>query len=433
MGSYAHLEVAGFPFFSMKSLVDDTLMTLFDESDQRVFVRRVVERNPRAWCVDETDTEEETAYQYCVDAEHAKRRLDIQGFTMSRATEAFQLGLQGHRRDVEDGGVKPDLFWLPDEVVGDFLERYSLANWSAAIRDLVKPSFVKPVERADLERLDPTLRLVCESDSDDFFYGFPYCDSRLFMRAVLEVTGSTEPVILDYSELVHNGYCPPDKGLAVSAKKSVSSEFAATARIVVLTEGTTDATFLKQTLKILYPHLEPLYSFLDFAQLNMEGGAANLVRIVKGFVGTGIVNNIVAVFDNDTAASVALRALPATSMPENIAIVRYPRIPYATHYPTIGPQGSTLMDVNGLAGSIELYFGLDVLRQHDGELTPVQWRGYDQTLRQYQGELINKRALQEAYQRKLEMYGAASASITSADWSAMRLILEAIFTAFMPK
>ena len=63
------------------------------------------------------------------------------------------------------------------------------------------------------------------------------------------------------------------------------------------------------------------------------------------------------------------------------------------------------MDVNGLAGSVELYFGLDVLRQHEGGLTPVQWRGYNQTLRQYQEELINKTALQKAFQRKLEICG----------------------------
>ncbi len=433
MGSYAHLEVAGFPFFSMKSIVDSTLMTLFDESDKRVFRRRLLERNRRAWCVDETDSDEETAYHYCLDAEHAKRRLDILGFTMARAKDAFELGLQMRRRDVEEGGVIPDLFWLPDDLLGDFLAQYSLAKWSAAIRELVNPRFVKPAERQDLERLDPVLRMVCETDSEYLFYGFPYCDSRLFIRAVLEVTGSGEPVILDYSELAHNGYYPPDKALAASAKQSISLEFAATARIVVLTEGTTDAVFLKQALRILYPYLEPLYSFIDFAQSNMEGGAANLVRIVKGFVGAGIVNNIVAVFDNDTAASDALRSLQATSMPENIAIVQYPPVPYAAHYPTIGPQGNALMDVNGLAGSVELYFGLDVLRQHDGGLTPVQWRGYNQTLGQYQGELINKAALQQAFQRKLERFGHDSASIASEDWSGMRLVLEAIFAAFISK
>lgn len=56
------------------------------------------------------------------------------------------------------------------------------------VRELVNPRFVKPAERQDLERLDPVLRMVCETDSEDFFYGFPYCDSRLFIRAVLEVS-----------------------------------------------------------------------------------------------------------------------------------------------------------------------------------------------------------------------------------------------------
>src|ERR1035441_310673 len=101
------------------------------------------------------------------------------------------------------------------------------------------------------------------------------------MGAVCEAAVSAEPLMLDYSELVHSGYHSPDKNLALAAKTSISWEFTATAKIIVLTEGTTDAAFLQQSLRSLFPYLEPLYSFLDFAQSNMEGGAANLVRVVK--------------------------------------------------------------------------------------------------------------------------------------------------------
>ena len=364
----------------MKSHVDSTLMTLFDEGEKRVFTRRVCDRNRRAWCVEDMDTEEEHAYCYWLDAEHARRRLDILGFTMSRARQDFESAIQRYRQDVKEGGRLSGLYWLREEQLPEFLGHYSYAKWVGAIRDFVNPSFAKPkpYDREDVEKLDPILRLLCENDSEDFLYGFPSCDPRLFIRAVLEATGSAEPLILDYSELVHSGYHSPDKNLALAAKTSISWEFTATAKIIVLTEGTTDAAFLQQSLRSLFPYLEPLYSFLDFAQSNMEGGAANLVRVVKGFVAAGVVNRVIAVFDNDTAALVALRSLQSVTIPENVSIIRYPPVPYATNYPTIGPQGNVLMDVNGLAGSIELYFGLDVLQQPDGELTPVQWKGYDQ-------------------------------------------------------
>ena len=47
-------------------------------------------------------------------------------------------------------------------------------------------------------------------------------------------------------------------------------------------------------------------------------------------------------------------------------------------------SGLEPLDVNGLAASIELYFGEDVLCAEQNKLTPVQWKGYNSTLRQYQ-------------------------------------------------
>ena len=287
MGSYAHLEIARYPFFSMKSCVDNTLMTLFDEAEKRVFTRRVCERNRRAWCVEDTDTEQERAYCYWLEAEHARRRLDILGFTMFEVKQGFESAIKRYRREVKEGGRVSGLYWLPEERLPEFLQHYSYAKWTEAIRDFVKPSFVqpKPYDRDGVESLDPIMRLLCENGTEDFFYGFPSCDPRFFIRAVLDATNSAEPVILDYSELVHSGYHAPDEALALASRTSISLEFTATAKIVVLTEGTTDASFLQQSLRALFPCLEPLYSFVNFAQSNMEGGAANLVRVVKGFTG----------------------------------------------------------------------------------------------------------------------------------------------------
>jgi hypothetical protein len=48
--------------------------------------------------------------------------------------------------------------------------------------------------------------------------------------------------------------------------------------------------------------------------------------------------------------------------------MQYPEIDIARDYPTLGTNGLSHMDVNGLAGSIELYLGADVLRDSDGVL-----------------------------------------------------------------
>jgi hypothetical protein len=88
------------------------------------------------------------------------------------------------------------------------------------------------------------------------------------------------------------------------------------------------------------------------------------------------------------------------------------------------------MDVNGLAGSLEMYFGRDVLTRADGTLTPVQWRGFDQAVRAYQGELENKKQLQEAFSRKLAAAMANPKLIDGQDWRDIRLILDTVRKAF---
>ena len=169
---------------------------------------------------------------------------------------------------------------------------------------------------------------------------------------------------------------------------------------------------------------------MDFHTSNIAGGASALVHTLKAFVSAGIRNKMIAVFDNDTAARDALRAVDGVALPDNIRILTLPHLDLATNYPTIGPQGNIDIDINGLACSIELYFGEDILTGNDGNLTPVQWRGYNQTLKQYQGEILNKRSLQDRYTQFMTEVTADSEIAQQHDWAPMRLIFEAIFGVF---
>jgi hypothetical protein len=59
----------------------------------------------------------------------------------------------------------------------------------------------------------------------------------------------------------------------------------------------------------------------------------------------------------------------------NRTIAQLPDLPMLRSYPTIGPTGPADMDVNGIAASIELYLGVDALRDDQGCLPAVQWTG----------------------------------------------------------
>jgi hypothetical protein len=271
--------------------------------------------------------------------------------------------------------------------------------------------------------------LLQQIDSLPFLYQL-----RLIVKSLPEAE-----IVLDITE--------PDRRLSGEriASQSASGAVAVLRRnavfrapVVVLTEGKTDAEFLRTSLSILFPHLTDLITFLDYDR-RPEGGVGALVNNIRSFAAAGIVNRMVAIFDNDTAAADALRKINAEDFAPRIKILRYPDLDIARNYPAIGPPGfglpnGSLMyaDVNGLAASIELYLGRDVLTQDDGSLQPIQWTSYNQGMRQYQGEITNKSGIQQKFREKCKRAISDPDAVNDGDWNGLRLILDTIRTACLP-
>jgi len=430
MGSYSYLEIGGYPLWSTKYGVDPAIMTLFRESDKKIYERRIADRNRLIWGVDtQAGDDTETVYEYSICAEHAAQRLDVMGFTLSKAKEQFDMGVKARVDDIAVDLLVPEILRVERGKEARLLSQYNFVKWMDTFRLLVEKRLVPWMNSSEERKLSPLLRYVLDIDGG-FYHGFPVSDIRYFLRAVLEIFDSTDKVVLDITELVRAGEYEDTEELSKIVIAEFSEQYVASSAIIVLTEGATDTRILSETLSLLYPHLSEYYSFLDFGLSNMEGGAANLVRIVRAFMGAGVVNRIIAVFDNDTAAQDAMKGLDALDMPKNIVTMHYPPIAYANNYPTIGPQGSKNMNVNGLAGSLELYFGEDVLKTDNHEFTPILWKGYNQSLKQYQGEIDNKSKLQSSYLRKVQKCRENRDNLLKYDWSAMRSIFETIFKAF---
>jgi hypothetical protein len=263
-------------------------------------------------------------------------------------------------------------------------------------------------------------------------YGQPLSDDfRFQIRALLEVFDSSDLVQLDLSDLVDAGYYDADESLCDEVRERAAHEHAAVQNIIVVTEGASDADLIERTLKLLHPELAGFFTFLDFSSTRNPGGAGFAVSLVKGFAAAGIQNRVLAILDNDTAASVALKGMGGVRLPSHMKVIRLPHLSLADSYPTVGPQGdAVLVDVNGLAASLEMYFGEDVLRDLDGALVPVEWRGLDHSLGRYQGELLRKDWLQERFKAKLSRAESDTAYSLSCDWSGMEAVLNAMFDAF---
>lgn len=308
----------------------------------------------------------------------------------------------------------------PDPKTLKLIEDFSFKKWQSTIRRLLT------TEKSDYyydRILGPSYDLKNDVDviyNDHVDHSYLGINSFYLhvVLAVLELVEDKENtnVILDYSDLVAGGYFSSDEDICTQSN---------TGKTVILTEGVTDKRFIQRSLKVLCPHIYDYYSFLDFNELRLSGSASSLVHTIKAFSAAGILNSIIAVFDNDTAGRVARKGLNGLPIGKNIRVLSLPVIDFLNNYPTIGPQGTHYMNVNGLAGSIELYFEESVLRDIDGSFIPVIWKGYEESIRSYQGEVLRKNEIQKRYEALLDRIENGE-SFSKYNFNSMLQVLNAI-------
>jgi hypothetical protein len=70
-----------------------------------------------------------------------------------------------------------------------------------------------------------------------------------------------------------------------------------------------------------------------------------------------------------------------------------------------------------------------VLSQPDRTFRPVQWHSYISRMRQYQGEVLDKASLMDAYKAKVAAAKADSSMVTAQDWTGLQAIIKLIIDA----
>jgi hypothetical protein len=426
MGSYCELRIDGYDVHSCKSQIDQEVLVLFVESD-KVFGQRPPDLPSECASVGDADPD---FTGYVSTAREVADRLDLMGFTPQLVRNAFDSGLReqiNRKRQLRVGvreaqGLSGFLTTEDEEIA--FLDSLTFDRWADAVRRLVHDQIRWLRLQSGLRQIDAVEAYVLNVDDDTYRspFGFSCADLRILIRAFLLCVPTTAAVVLDYTDLVHGEYVDRADPLASEARASISEGARAVERILVLTEGTSDSRILRASLDFLYPHLSEFVSFLDHDQFAVAGGAGNLLNLLRGFAGAGVSNRVVALFDNDTAGSVQVARANAMMLPPNFRILQLPRLPLAEKYPTLGPTGKIETDINGTAAALELYLGKPALTDSSGRLVPVQWTGYEKALARYQGELLDKRAVQERYLADLPQ--------GEAETTDMELLLRHILHAF---
>jgi hypothetical protein len=429
MGSYAECWIGPFYVGATKSDIDPELMGLFRSTDKNVLhgMKHALPFFMRHWLEHIDDDEEVSAVFYRIPLTVVRDRLELKGYTLDVAKSAFNASCRAAAERYAKYVERSESNAL--EPLARALKTIDVDHWLASLRMIRTTSLKKVESRKEAQEAEVhSMSHMFEMD----WHGYSGLDLNVPLRLVLEICAEDDEFIYDVTEIILGGYFSVDEDFVSSALAPSSSHYSSNSKRIILTEGRSDSWIISESFKLLCPHLVDYFSFMDFDGTRVVGGAGSLANIVRAFAGAGILNRVIAVFDNDTAAETAIRTLRNIQVPENIQILKLPEHAALRKYPTIGPSGPISMDVNGSAGSIELYLGADVLANEQGELAPVQWAGYEPSVGKYQGEVLFKDAIQKRFKQKLEACDTDRSLLQRSDWSGIRSILSAIVVAFHP-
>jgi hypothetical protein len=349
-----------------------------------------------------------------------RQRMEIMGFTNVQWQQELkefvdQQIAYGIWRVEQAEASSPE--WLRAKRRLKILEQSSLERWMKKLM-LVNDRVWTGLSRSPEDTLEYAL-FDRKTDGPESIFS----RQIIFLRGALEVGDDDDEVTLDFSNAIEDEVVALDDPLSNIGRDRLLQPVREFEKILILTEGRTDARILRDSFASMRPEIAHLYSYMDHETFKAEGGTSALVHLARSLAAAGIPNRIVFLFDNDTAGYEGLRKFEKERLPKHYKAITLPHLNFAESYPTIGPTGEALADINERACGIELYCGPKALTKHDGQPCAIQWTGYNAGMKRYQGEPLDKDGIKERYTKMLAVSPHAA---TDPEFESMRLVLAAI-------
>ncbi|RLA84412.1 MAG: hypothetical protein DRG78_01440 [Epsilonproteobacteria bacterium] len=407
MGSYTSLTIDNYPVFTSKSYVDPDIINIFSESDKKIFHRSIGERN---------DEFIEIAYEYQTTVGNAIDRLEINGFTLDKSKNDFIKCKNDLIKELTSNLENDQLEFLRESYTQE-LKLLKSSNFNDFIKAFIEIR-LKEIRHYMIDDTINISNIARYLTTDGWFLNYPHSDYWFYLRAFLESCEKDTLVIQDITELINAGYYDIEdevRNITVNNQE----------KITILTEGESDIKIISKSIKLLYPHLYDFYNFKDFSISNAQGGAGQLFLEIKSLIAINHTNKVVALFDNDGEGIHQIKQLNKLKIPSNFIILTYPNLSLLEKYPT---SNNIMENMNGIAGSIEMYLGRDILKEK-GKFIHIELSSSKIS----QGKIKYKKNLIKKYNKKIIECQKNSILIDSYDWTEMRLLLSKLFKAFQTK
>lgn len=155
-------------------------------------------------------------------------------------------------------------------------------------------------------------------------------------------------------------------------------------RVMVATEGTSDASIVRRALEVLRPDVADFFHFIDVNENHPFWGTGGLVKFAEGLVRINVQNQILFLLNKDAEGRDADRRLRKLAMPGNMRTMVLPDQAVFNSFAARGPQGVSASDINGRAAAIECYLDLDLPNVAPAQVT---WSNYKRDMDAWHGVL----------------------------------------------
>lgn len=212
----------------------------------------------------------------------------------------------------------------------------------------------------------------------DLEWFFEQFDPYIILRLLAENESCQHlDVYWRYADVVDDGWV---------GKERIIKPLSARHKIVLVTEGSSDTLILQKAINDLYQDVSDFFTFIDMEKNYPFTGIGNLYNFCCGLMKIGVLNQIIVIFDNDTAGNEKYKELMKFPSMANLLIMKLPDYDGFKNVTTIGPQGEFLQDINGSAVAIECFLDFASI-----PMAPtVRWTSFIEKANRYQGALQRK-------------------------------------------
>ncbi len=313
-----------------------------------------------------------------------KRRLDLLGYDMDSIKEMYDFSAKEH---IRYGYQSPITF---GEYVNIFVNLDIRQSNTADIEIYYYENGFDLGEYAkrcilDLPYIQSEIKKICDAqelDFRDFCYDLSVflenLDSYILLRVLCENPLNDDlKVYWGYADAVDENYVD---------KNEIVKPLEADKKILIVTEGSSDSLVLKKTIEVMYPDISDFFSFVDMKDNYPFTGTGSLYNFCIGLCRINIRNNVIVIFDNDTAGIEKYQQAQLLSTPHNLLITKLPNHECFCNVLTKGPHGETYENINSRAVAIECFLDFK-----STNIEPcIRWTTFNRNRNEYQGELARK-------------------------------------------